>query len=64
MDTIEIKISNEDAKILYDVLESNISDLSVEISDTDRLDFRDSLKSKRNVLQRLLAEIKKQGNIG
>ncbi|MHA2032662.1 MAG: hypothetical protein ACW99Q_25100 [Candidatus Kariarchaeaceae archaeon] len=64
MDTIEIKISNEDAKILYDVLESNISDLSVEISDTDRLDFRDSLKSKRNVLQRILAEIKKQGNIG
>jgi hypothetical protein len=64
MNAIEIKINSEDAKILSDVLESNISDLSVEISDTDRLDFRDSLKSKRNVLQRILAEIKKQGNIG
>jgi hypothetical protein len=62
MNTIEIKINSEDAKILSDVLESNISDLSVEISDTDRFEFRDSLKSKRMVLQRILAEIKRQEN--
>ena len=64
MSTIELKINTEDAKILSDVLENNISDLSVEISDTDRLEFRDSLKSKRMVLQRILAEIKKQENSG
>ncbi|UCH65410.1 MAG: hypothetical protein JSW63_12530 [Ignavibacterium sp.] len=64
MNTTELIINSEDAKILADVLESNISELSAEISDTDRLDFRENLKSKRMVLQRILAEIKKQENIG
>lgn len=62
MNTIEITINNNDAKILAEVLENNISELSGEISDTDRLEFRDTLKSKRMVLQRILAEIKKQQN--
>ena len=62
MNTVEIRINSDDAKILAEILESNISELSGEISDTDRLEFRDSLKSKRTVLQRILAEIKKQQN--
>jgi len=62
MNTIEIIINNDDVKILVDILESNISELSGEISDTDRLEFRDTLKSKRMVLQRILSEIKKQQN--
>lgn len=64
MNSIEITINNDDAKILAEVLENNISELSGEISDTDRLEFRDSLKSKRIVLQRILAEIKRQQNVG
>ena len=62
MNKIEIRINNDDAKILVDILENNISELSGEISDTDRLEFRNNLKSKRMVLQRILAEIKKQQN--
>lgn len=62
MNTIEITINNNDAKILAEVLENNISELSGEISDTDRLEFRETLKPKRMVLQRILAEIKKQQN--
>ena len=62
MNTIEITIKNDDAKILAEVLESNISELSGEISDTDRFEFREGLKSKRMVLQRILSEIKKQQN--
>lgn len=62
MNKIEITINDDDAKILVDILENDISELSGEISDTDRLEFRDTLKSKRMVLQRILAEIKKQQN--
>ena len=64
MNTIDITINKDDAKILAEVLESDISELSGEISDTDRFEFRENLKSKRTVLQRILSEIKKQQNDG
>jgi hypothetical protein len=64
MNTIEITMNNDDAKILAEVLESNISELSGEISDTDRFEFREGLKSKRMVLQRILSEIEKQKSNG
>jgi hypothetical protein len=64
MNTLEIKINDEDSKILAEVLEINISELSGEISDTDKFEFRENLKSKRMILQRILAEIKKQQSSG
>ena len=58
MNIVELKINEPDVEILTQVLESNISDLSMEIRATDRLEFREALKAKRISLQRVLVEIK------
>ena len=54
MNLVELNIVEADAEILTDVLESYISDLSMEIRATDRFEFRETLKSKRISLQRIL----------
>ena len=63
MNIVELKINEPDVEILTQVLESNISDLSMEIRATDRLEFREALKAKRISLQRVLLEIKKKNVI-
>ncbi len=63
MNIVELKINEPDVEILTQVLESNISDLSMEIRATDRLEFREALKAKRISLQRVLVEIKKKNVI-
>jgi len=60
MNLVELNIKETDAEILTKVLESDISDLSMEIRATDRLEFREALKAKRISLHRILEEIKKQ----
>jgi len=60
MNLVELNIIEADAEILTEVLESYISDLSMEIRATDRLEFREALKAKRISLQRILGEIKKK----
>ncbi len=54
MNLVELNIVEADAEILTEVLESYISDLSMEIRATDRFEFRETLKSKRISLQRIL----------
>lgn len=53
-----IKLSDAEKEILSEVLESDLSDLSMEITDTDSMDYRETLKSKRTVIQKILKEIK------
>jgi len=60
MNLLELNIDEADVEILTEVLESYISDLSMEIRATDRLEFREALKSKRISLQKILEEIKKK----
>ncbi len=54
---IEINLSEEDLKNVTRVLERYISDLSMEIADTDSMDFRDDLKSERTSLQKVLNQL-------
>ena len=54
-----IILSDSEAEILSDVLENYLSDLSMEITDTDSMDFREKLKARRTVIQKILNEIKK-----
>jgi len=63
MNIVELNINEPDVEILTQVLESNISDLSMEIRATDRLEFREALKAKRISLQKVLVEIKKKNVI-
>jgi hypothetical protein len=59
MERIELNISNDDVKNLRSALEKYIAELSSEIADTDSKDFRDSLKSERISLQKILVQLEK-----
>ena len=51
---INLELTKEEKDILATVLESYLSDLRMEIADTDSMDFRESLKKKKNVLKKVL----------
>jgi hypothetical protein len=54
---IQITLSDEEAGSLKNVLESYLSDLRMEIADTEQMDFRDSLKRQEEFLNGLLARL-------
>lgn len=51
---INVELSPRERELVVDALESYLSDLRMEISDTDRQDFRDGLKERKAALQKLL----------
>ena len=55
----ELILTDQEKEALIMLLEGNLSDLSVEIADTDRKNFRDQLKARREVLQKILDTLKK-----
>ncbi len=52
---IRIDMSKEELSVLYEILETCLSDLRMEIAGTDNLEFRGALK-KREVLLNSLIE--------
>ena len=52
---IQLDLTPEEQETLSAILENAISDLRMEISHTDRLDFRTGLKRKKAVLNKLLS---------
>jgi len=55
---INLNLTKEENSILAMVLESYLSDLRMEIADTDSMDFRESLKKKKDVLNKVLDTLK------
>ena len=55
---IHIDLDDTERSILMQTLESYLSDLSFEIADTDRMEFREELKAKRQVLNKILEAVK------
>ncbi len=51
---IHLDFSTDEVKILASVLESYLSELRVEIADTDSHDFREMLKERKVVLEKTL----------
>ncbi len=51
---VTLNLSREEQEILIAILENYLSDLRMEISDTDRLDFRELLKTRKRVLRKTL----------
>ena len=49
-----LKLSSEEAYVLRETLTSYLSELRMEIVDTDRKDFRDQLKHRRALLERVV----------
>jgi len=50
----QLNLTDAEATLLRSVLEDYIGDLRMEISNTDRMDFREQLKSQEAMLKRML----------
>jgi hypothetical protein len=57
---LELNLSEEDVKTLIDALERYVSDLGMEIADTDTMDYREKLKSQRISIYKALDQIKRK----
>ena len=55
---ITLNLTTEERDILTFVLKSYLSDLRMEIADTDRMAFRDMLKQRKAVLLKALDALK------
>ncbi len=51
---IQLELKDDEGEALREILRSYLSDLRMEIADTDSKDFRESLKEKEAFLNRLL----------
>lgn len=54
---IRIELTEAEAATLGDVLESYLSDLRMEIADTDRMEFREELKAKKKVVADVMGRL-------
>ncbi|MDW7712337.1 MAG: hypothetical protein SCH98_17865 [Deferrisomatales bacterium] len=54
---IRVELTESEAATLQDVLDSYLSDLRMEIADTDRMDFREELKGRKKVLEDVLGRL-------
>ncbi|MBI2311130.1 MAG: hypothetical protein HYU77_01310 [Betaproteobacteria bacterium] len=57
-----LELNVEEQEILADALESFISDLRMEICDTEQMDFRLNLKNQERILQRVLGHLRPAGH--
>jgi hypothetical protein len=55
---INLELNDAEMKAMDEVLESYLSDLRMEIADTDRADFRKGLKEKKALLVSVLERVK------
>ncbi len=54
---MEIPLNSEEVAILRETLSADVSDLGMEIADTDRKDFRETLKRRKKVLMEILQKL-------
>ena len=58
MSDVTITLSDSEKEVLAETLDSYLSDLGMEITDTDSMDFREKLKTRRTVIQKILKELR------
>jgi hypothetical protein len=51
---IQLDLTTEEQRTLRELLEMQLSELRMEIAGTDRLEFRDHLRTRKAVLQKVL----------
>ena len=54
---VHIELDPTEAQVLRMVLESYLSDLRMEIANTDLMDFREKLKARKMVLRKVVSLI-------
>jgi hypothetical protein len=57
MPMIRIDLTAEETETLAAMLDNDLSDLRMEIAHTDRLEFRDRLRLKKAVLEKVLGSL-------
>ena len=55
---IYLDITKEEKDVLMVVLEDYVSDLRMEIADTDKMNFREMLKNQKEALKRVLEKLR------
>lgn len=54
---IQLDLNPQEQEVLKEALESYVSDLRMEIADTDQQDYREKLKHRRDVLDKVVAAL-------
>lgn len=54
---LQIELTDEEQRILREILESDLSDLRMEIRETDDRSFKEMLKNKEQVMKKILATL-------
>lgn len=55
---LELKLSSAEQQILVEVLDSAISDLGMEIANTDSQDYREGLKTRKQTLIKVVDSLR------
>lgn len=55
---LELKLSAAEQKVLAEVLDAAISDLGMEIANTDLQDYREVLKARKQTLIKIVGDLK------
>lgn len=56
---MRFELTAEEVKILGETLRREITDLRMEIADTDQKDFRDILKGKKETLKTIMGKLER-----
>jgi hypothetical protein len=54
---MRIELTESQARVLEEILQSAMSDMRMEIADTDNSDFKAKLRSEKEVLQAILDQV-------
>ena len=57
---IELNLTSDDLKNVINALERYVSDLNMEIADTDTMDYRDKLKSQRISIEKTIDQLREK----
>jgi len=52
--SLALDLTTHEQEILREMLEQHLSDLRMEIADTERMEFRDMLKERKAVIRKIL----------
>lgn len=58
---VVLELSADEAAQLRSILESHLSDLRMEIADTDRMDYRELLHREQKLMEKLLMRLGSAG---
>ncbi len=56
---MHLTLQDDDAQVLHETLSNVLSDLRMEIADTENKSFRDQLKHREEILEGILSELER-----